>query len=259
LPFWSKKGSCIVHDGKIVLVTGAGNGIGQSTAVAFGKAGATVILVDRDESGLQQTQALLPAGAHLSRVMDVTSEDDWRALATTVREQFGRLDSAANIAGIVGSPAPTADQDTEEFRRVVDINVTGIFLAMKHELPFMLQAGRGSIVNATSYVSVVAFAQVSSYVASKHAVAGLTKATALEYARQGIRVNAIGPGPIDAGMLKIFFASNPAAKEALAESVPMGRLGTSEEIAQAVLWLCSDQASYCTGMVLFADGGALIQ
>lgn len=248
-----------MYDDKIVLITGAGNGIGRSTAVAFGNAGATVILVDWDEAGLQQTQALLPAGAHLSRAMDVTSEPDWRELAATIQEQFGRLDGAANIAGIVGSPAPTAEQDTEQFRRVMDINVTGIYLAMKYELPLMLQTGRGSIVNATSYVSVVAFPQVSSYVASKHAVAGLTKATALEYARQGIRVNAIGPGPIDAGMLKVFFTADPAAKEALAESVPMGRLGTSEEIAQAVLWLCSDQASYCTGMVLFADGGALIQ
>ncbi|NJP04376.1 MAG: SDR family oxidoreductase [Chloroflexaceae bacterium] len=165
----------------------------------------------------------------------------------------------ANIAGIVGSPQPTADTDTAEFRTVMDINVTGIYLAMKYELPLMLATGGGSIVNATSYVSVVAFPAVCSYVASKHAVAGLTKVAALEYARQNIRVNSIGPGPIDAGMLKAFFATDPAAKQALANTIPLGRLGEVHEVASAVLWLCSEAASFITGTTLFVDGGVLIQ
>jgi NAD(P)-dependent dehydrogenase (short-subunit alcohol dehydrogenase family) len=245
----------------VVIVTGAANGIGQATAVAFGRAGATVILVDQDAQGLQQTCSIIQeaGGQGAPHTMDVTDEAAWQNLAEHVRQQYGHLDCAANIAGIVGQPAPTAESETAEFRKVMDVNVTGIYLAMKYELPLMLAAGRGNIVNATSYVSVVAFPAVSSYVASKHAVAGLTKAAAMEYARQNIRINAIGPGPIDAGMLRVFFEADPTAKQALAESVPMGRLGTVEEVAQAVLWLCSDAASYVTGTTLLVDGGAVIQ
>jgi NAD(P)-dependent dehydrogenase (short-subunit alcohol dehydrogenase family) len=246
---------------KVVIVTGAASGIGQATAVAFGQAGATLVLVDQNEAGLQQTQAMLrEAGAQSEHhTLDVTDEAAWVTLAEQVHRQHGRLDCAANIAGIVGPLAVTAEADTDAFRRVMDVNVTGIYLAMKYELPLMLATGRGSIVNATSYVSVVAFPAVNAYVASKHAVAGLTKAAALEYARQQIRVNAIGPGPIDAGMLRGFFEADPTAKQALADSVPMGRLGEADEVAQAVCWLCSDAAGYVTGTTLFVDGGVLIQ
>jgi NAD(P)-dependent dehydrogenase (short-subunit alcohol dehydrogenase family) len=244
---------------KVAVVTGGGSGIGRASALAFAGAGAKVVVSGRRETEGQETIALIKqrGGQALFVKGDVTNERDVERLVSQTVDTYGRLDAAFNNAGIEGEVGkPTHEQSIANYRAVMDINVLGVLLAMKYQIPAMLKTGAGSIVNNASVGGVVGFPGASVYVASKHAVLGLTKTAALEYAKQGIRVNAVSPGGIETPMLHRF-TGGPGTDffNQLAGMHPVGRLGTPEEIAEAVLWLCSDKASFVTGLSLAADGG----
>lgn len=243
--------------GKTVLITGAASGIGAATAVAFAKAGAAIVLADvQAEPGERQASQLRDAGAEARFVAcDMLREDDIRNAVEVAVGSFGALHFAFNNAGIEGAQAPTADCSNENWQRVMDINLRGVWWCMKHEIPVMLRAGGGAIVNCSSIAGLRGFANIPAYVASKHAVLGLTKTAALEYAQRGLRVNAVCPGVIQTPMIDRFAGADPAAKTALAQSAAMARMGRPEEIAEMVLWLCSDAASYVTGQAFVVDGG----
>lgn len=243
---------------KVVLVTGAVQGIGRATALAFAKAGACVVASDRDTDRaselLEELQGCGPLCAFMPA--DVGRAADCERLVAGVVERFGRLDCAVNNAGISEGPPPKplAEYPDALWERVIGINLSGVFHCMKHELRAMLAGGRvGAIVNIASVAGQIAFPGVAGYVASKHAVVGLTKAAAVDHGAQGIRCNAIGPGFVDTRML-------PPESHAWMRSVtPLGRLGTAPEIAQAALWLCSDAASFVNGAYVAVDGGFLTQ
>jgi NAD(P)-dependent dehydrogenase (short-subunit alcohol dehydrogenase family) len=244
---------------KVALVTGGGSGIGRASALAFAEAGAKVVITGRRETEGYETLALIEenGGQGLFIKGDVTSEADVKQLVAQTLATYGRLDAAFNNAGIEGEVGkPTHEQSVANFHSVMDINVLGVLLAMKHEIAAMLKNGGGAIVNNASVGGLIGFPGVSVYVASKHAVLGLTKTAALEYAKQGIRVNAVSPGGIETPMLHRF-TGGPATESfnQLAGLHPIGRLGRPEEIAEAVVWLCSEKASFVTGQSLTADGG----
>lgn len=244
---------------KVALVTGGGSGIGRASALALAAAGAKVVLSGRREKEGHETVALIKtAGGQATFIKaDVSNEAEMEKLVADTRSTYGRLDAAFNNAGIEGEVGKqTHEQSVANYRAVMDINVLGVLLAMKHEIGAMLQNGGGAIVNNASVGGVVGFPGVSVYVASKHAVLGLTKTAALEYARQGIRVNAVLPGGIETPMLQRF-TGGPGTDffNQLAGMHPVGRLGRPEEIAEAVVWMCSDKASFVTGLSLAADGG----
>jgi NAD(P)-dependent dehydrogenase (short-subunit alcohol dehydrogenase family) len=246
--------------GKVAFVTGAGSGIGRTTAVAFARAGARVALADLSLDGLRETARLIEeaGGQALALACDVTSEDDVKAaLEDTVRE-FGRLDVSFNNAGVEQPVKPAADIAQDEWDRVIGVSLTGMFLCVKHQIPLMLHQGGGAIVNASSGAGVKGFKGQAAYAAAKHGVIGLTRSTALDYAASGIRVNAVCPGTIDTEMIRRFAESTPGGRDALIADEPIGRLGTPEEIAAAVLWLCSDAASFATGHALVVDGGQTV-
>jgi len=246
-------------DGKIALVTGSASGIGRATAIAFAREGAQVITCDIDQAGGEQTLAKIETErgkAEFFRV-DVTQASQVEELIAKTR---GRLDCAFNNAGVEGEVAYTADQSERAFERVITVNVKGVWLCMKYEIKQMVKQGRGAIVNTASAAGLIGFPALPIYVASKHAVLGLTKTAALEYARAGIRVNAICPGPIETPMMeRIGSAEGQATRADFEAFVPMRRYGTPEEMAQAVTWLCSDAASFTTGTALSADGGVVAQ
>jgi NAD(P)-dependent dehydrogenase (short-subunit alcohol dehydrogenase family) len=244
---------------KVVLVTGGGSGIGRAAALAFAGAGAKVVTTGRREAEGHETVALIKknGGQGLFLQGDVTNEAEVEQFVAQTVATYGRLDAAFNNAGIEGEVGKqTHEQSVANYRAVMDINVLGVLLAMKHEIAAMLKSGGGAIVNNASVGGVIGFPGVSVYVASKHAVLGLTKTAALEYAKQGIRVNAVLPGGIETPMLHRF-TGGPGTDffNQLAGMHPVGRLGRPEEIAEAVLWLCSDKASFVTGHSLTADGG----
>jgi NAD(P)-dependent dehydrogenase (short-subunit alcohol dehydrogenase family) len=250
-------------DGKVALVTGGGSGIGRAAALAFAEAGAKVVVSGRREAEGFETIALIKkAGGQGTFVRgDVSNEADVEKLVAQTVKTYGRLDAAFNNAGIEGEIGkPTHEQSVANYRSVMDINVLGVLLAMKHEIGAMLKNGGGSIVNNASVGGLVGFPGVSVYVASKHAVLGLTKTAALEYAKQGIRVNAVSPGGIETPMLNRF-TGGPGTdfSNQLAGMHPIGRVGRPEEIAEAVVWLCSDKASFVSGVSLAADGGFTAQ
>jgi NAD(P)-dependent dehydrogenase (short-subunit alcohol dehydrogenase family) len=240
----------------VVLITGALTGIGRATAVAFAKHGARIVASGRREPEGKALEAeLRNLGAEATFIRaDVRREDDVRALVDNTVARFGRLDVAVNNAGTEGQVGPITDQTAESFAATFDTNVLGVILSMKHEVRVMQGQGSGSIINISSTYGHEAAAGASIYVGSKHAVEGITKSVALETAKSGIRVNGVAPGPTDTGMLTRF-TGTPENKAALVTGVPMGRLGLSEEMANAIVFLASDQASYITGHFLNVDGG----
>ncbi len=244
---------------KVAIVTGGGSGIGRASTLALANAGAKVVISGRREKEGHETVALIKnAGSQgLFIQADASNEADVERLVAQTLSTYGRLDAAFNNAGIEGEVGKqTHEQSVANYRAVMDTNVLGVLLAMKHEIAAMLKNGGGSIVNNASVGGLVGFPGVSVYVASKHAVLGLTKTAALEYAKQGIRVNAVSPGGTETPMLHRF-TGGPGTDffNQLTGMQPIGRLGRPEEIAEAVLWLCSDKASFVTGLSLTADGG----
>ena len=248
----------IVAVDKVALVTGASSGIGRATALAFAKAGYAVVLGDRADSGGQEVEGEIRAGggAALFVHCDVARETDVRRLVEQGVAAFGRLDAAFNNAGIEGEPAPTAECTVENFDRTIAVNLRGVWLCMAHEIRQMLrQEGGGVIVNCASVAGLEGVSGLPAYCASKHGVVGLTRAAALEYATKKIRIDAVCPGAIETPMLERFMASGEETRQTVIASEPVGRLGKPEEIASAVLWLCSDGASFTTGQAIAVDGG----
>jgi len=243
-------------DNPVVLITGALTGIGRAAAVAFAREGATVVVAGRrDEAGKALAEELRALGAEAEFInADVRQEDDVRALVDETVARFGRLDVAVNNAGTEGQVGPITDQTAETYAATFDTNVLGVILSMKHEVRVMQGQGSGSIINVSSTYGHEGAAGASVYVGSKHAVEGITKSVALETAKSGIRVNAVAPGPTDTGMLTRF-TGTPEKKASLVAEVPMGRLGRSEELAAAIVFMASNQASYITGHILNVDGG----
>ncbi|HBA84248.1 MAG TPA: short chain dehydrogenase [Verrucomicrobia bacterium] len=243
---------------KVAIVTGGGLGIGQATAIEFSKEGATVVIANRNAKEGQQTVSLIQEMGGIATFIqtDVTKERDVRNLVDQTLGKYGRLDYAFNNAGIEQKPMPLPEQSEELFDTVMDVNVKGVWLCMKYQIPAMLKNGGGSIVNTSSFSGAIAFATIPIYVASKHAVVGLTKAIALEYARAGIRVNAVLPGAVgNTGTLERSFGGNQEALDQVAAIHPMGRLATKTDIANTVIFLCSDKAAFITGQPILVDGG----
>ncbi|MEV5533960.1 SDR family NAD(P)-dependent oxidoreductase [Streptomyces prunicolor] len=243
-------------DNPVVLITGALTGIGRAAAVAFAKQGANVVVAGRrDEAGKALVEELRELGSWAEFVnADVRNEDEVRAMVDETVTRFGRLDVAVNNAGTEGRPSPITDQSTETYNATFDTNVLGVLLSMKHQVRVMKEQGSGSIVNISSTYGHEGAAGASVYVGSKHAVEGITKSVALEVAASGIRVNGVAPGPTDTGMLTRF-TGTPQNKAALVSEVPLARLGLSEEVAAAIVFIASDKASFITGHILNADGG----
>jgi NAD(P)-dependent dehydrogenase (short-subunit alcohol dehydrogenase family) len=241
---------------QVVLITGALTGIGRAAAVAFAKSGAHVVVAGRrDEAGQALAKELRALGAEAEFTnADVRKDDDVRALVDKTVARFGRLDVAVNNAGTEGQPGPITDQTAESYAATFDTNVLGVLLSMKHEVRVMQKQGHGSIINISSTYGHEGAAGASVYAGSKHAVEGITKSVALELVKSGIRVNAVAPGPIDTGMLTRF-TGTPENKAGLVTTVPMNRLGRSEEVANAIVFIASDGASFITGHVLNVDGG----
>jgi len=240
----------------VVLITGGLTGIGRAAAVAFAKKGANVVVAGRrDEAGKALADELRGFGSEAEFInADVRKEDDVRALVDRTIERFGRLDVAVNNAGTEGRPGPITDQTAESYAATFDTNVLGTLLSMKHELRVMQAQGSGSIINISSTYGHEGGAGASVYVASKHAVEGMTKSASLEAASSGVRVNAVAPGPIETGMLDRFTGTSER-KAALLKTVPLGRVGAPADIARAAVFLASEDASFITGQVLTVDGG----
>lgn len=243
--------------GKVALVTGGGSGIGRATSLAFADAGAAVMIADINPNGGRETVATIrDRGRNAELVeMDVSIADQVEAMVVATVERFGRLDCAFNNAGISGGQVTLLDCDEETFDRVMSVNVKGVWLCMRAQIPVMLAQGGGTIVNMASVAGLIGTPTLPAYGASKHAVVGLTRTGALAYATQGIRVNAVCPAFIDTPMVDAFVAQRPEMAEAVQQAAPVGRIGQPEEVAATVVWLCSDAASFVTGVAMPIDGG----
>jgi NAD(P)-dependent dehydrogenase (short-subunit alcohol dehydrogenase family) len=247
-------------EGKVSVVTGAGSGIGRATALAFAREGASVAVADILEQDNQETaRMIMDLGGHaLAITCDVARNDDVRRALDETVKTFGRLDFAFNNAGIEYAFKPAAEITEEEWDRIIDIDLRGVFLCMKHEIPLMLKQGGGAIVNTSSGAGVKGFKGGAAYVAAKHGVVGLTKAAALDYAQSNIRINAVCPGIIDTSMMQRFSGGTPEGRQTVIAQEPVGRMGTPDEIAAAVVWLCSDTASFVVGSAMVVDGGQTV-
>jgi NAD(P)-dependent dehydrogenase (short-subunit alcohol dehydrogenase family) len=247
---------------KVALVTGGTSGIGRATAIAFAKQGAKVVIAGRRQhEGEETLQMVKAAGSDgLFIRADVSDEAQVQDMVDKTVAKFGRLDYAFNNAGTEGQPGPFTEQTVANYDRIMDINVKGLFLSMKHEIAQMLKNGGGAIVNNASIAGLIGFPGLSVYSASKHAVLGLTKTAALEFAKSNIRINAVNPGAIQTDMVDRFTGAGPEGmKDTLASFHPVGRIGTADEVASGVVYLCSEGASFITGQSLTIDGGFTAQ
>jgi len=251
--------------GKVALVTGGASGIGRAAAIALAREGANVALADVDAEGGAETVRAVEAagGAALFVSTDVSRADAVEALIAETVQRFGRLDCAVNNAGIQGELNPTDECSEENWNRLIGINLTGVWLCMKYGIARMRKQGSGAIVNVASNFGFVGSPGMPAYSASKHGVLGLTKTAALEYAQSGIRVNAVCPGPAQTPLVDNMLIDQPEAADEIMNSItrrlPMGRIGQPEEIGEAIMWLCSDGASFATGVALPVDGGFVAQ
>ncbi|MBM3225076.1 MAG: SDR family oxidoreductase [Candidatus Tectomicrobia bacterium] len=248
-------------EGKIVLVTGGSSGIGRASACAFAREGASVMVADIVPAGGQETVRLIQQAGGEATFMqaDVTQTAEVAALIAATVRRYGRLDCAHNNAGIEGALGPTAECTEDNWDRVINVNVKSVWLCMKYEIAQMLLQDSGAIVNTASVAGLIGARGIPAYVASKHAVVGLTKTAALEYAKAGMRINAVCPGVIHTPMVERLLHNRPHAETRIRALEPMGRLGTPEEVAEAVVWLCSDAASFITGHTMTVDGGMVAQ
>ena len=246
--------------GKVAFITGAGSGIGRATALAFADRGAAVSIADVSaEASRDVADEIVRAGGQaLGLSCDVTSSSDVQTALQQTVEAFGRLDFAFNNAGIEQPPTPLADITEEQWQRVLDIDLRGVFLCMKYEIPLILAAGGGAIINTSSGAGVKGFAGGGAYGAAKHGVIGLTRCAALDYAAANVRINAICPGIIETPMMDRFSGGTPEGRERVIGQEPVGRMGRPEEIASAVMWLCSDNAAFTVGHALVVDGGQTV-
>lgn len=269
-----------MFDGKAIIVTGAASGIGRAAAILFARNGGRVMTSDVDEAGGEETVAIIErehaghGGEARFVKCDISDEEQVRHLVTATIDAYGRLDCACNNAGIEGEQVPTHECTNANWSRIINVNLRGTWLCLKYEIPRMLEtigamlaANSGSggnlggcaIVNISSIAGLIGFPHIAAYCASKHGMNGLTKAAAVEYAKQGIRINAICPGAIQTPMIERFTHHERQQAEDLAARHPIGRFGTPEEVAEAILWLCSDAASFVTGQTLAVDGGYVAQ
>ncbi|OPY64816.1 MAG: 2,5-dichloro-2,5-cyclohexadiene-1,4-diol dehydrogenase [Syntrophorhabdaceae bacterium PtaU1.Bin034] len=244
--------------GKVAVVTGAASGLGRASAIMFSKEGAAVAVADVNERGAAETVTIIEgSGSRAFYVKaDVSKADEAEALVKETVRRYGRLDCALNNAGIEGPAFLVGEYPEEEWDRVISVNQKGIMLCMRFEIEQMLRQGGGAIVNTSSGAGLRGLAYQSAYSTSKHAIIGLSRTAAVEYARKGIRVNVICPGFIDTGLTRLVIAKKPHLEEKYRKLVPMGRFGKEEEVAEAAVWLCSDASSFVTGHSLVIDGGA---
>lgn len=250
-------------NGRVALVTGAASGIGRASALAFARAGAKVVVADLQRATVeaQETVRLVhEAGGSATFVpTDVTRAAEVRALVAATIAEYGRLDYALNNAGICGTPAGIVECSQEQWDTIIAINLTGVWLCMKYEIPELLKAGGGAIVNTASGAGLVGFPGMPAYVASKHGVVGLTKSAAIEFACQNIRINAICPGTTWTPMMEVLIEGNVEMEKVLRAASPYGRMARPEEMAEAAVWLCSDAASFVNGVALPVDAGRVAQ
>jgi NAD(P)-dependent dehydrogenase (short-subunit alcohol dehydrogenase family) len=241
--------------GKVALVTGGSRGIGRETAVLFAQSGAKVVIGDVDPAGSETVEAIKRDGGEAIFVRtDVSDEGDVKNLIAAAVKTYGGLHCAFNNAGVLPPTLPMVDMDTSTFDRTVAVDLKGVFLCMKHEIVQMLQGGGGAIVNNASIAGIIAEPRISAYIAAKHGVVGLSKAAAVEYANQGIRINALAPGLVDTAMTKAWF-DDPNMRAYFIANTPIGRVSQPAEIAGTVLFLCSDFASFAVGQTFVIDGG----
>ena len=248
-------------NGKTALVTGAGSGIGRAAALALANGGANVVVADVDIDGGRETVALIEAagGRATFAHADVSRAADVEALVNAAVETYGGLDCAFNNAGIQGDLSPTAECTEENWDAITGINLKGVWLCMKYEIQQMLKQGRGAIVNNASNFGIVGSNGMPAYSAAKHGVIGLTKTAAIEYAGRGVRVNVVCPGPVQTPLVDKIVVRQPEIVDAIVAQQPIGRMGNPDEVARAVVWLCSDEASFVVGSVLSVDGGYVAQ
>jgi len=246
-------------DGKVALVTGAGSGIGQATAILFAEEGAKVVVCDIMPDGGESTVKMIKdsGGEAIFVRCDISQSAEVEDMIAKTVEAYGQLDCAVNNAGMEAMPTPTADCAEEDFDRTIAVNLKGTWLCMKYELQQMLKSGGGAIVNVSSIAGMVGVAAMSAYVAAKHGIVGLTKTAALEYGTAGIRVNAVCPSAVRTPMMEQIIASMPEIAKDMESNHPLGRIGEPREIAGSILWLCSDAASFVTGHAMAVDGGLL--